>query len=231
MIRTATGLVLTARMLGEGGVVLTVFTEEFGTLSGLVKHASRQRAALAVGNTVMVTQRKRLDHQLGSFTLELLKQPHPGVLENFAALQCLQYMGEVLAKTLPEEQPYPAFYTFTQQFVAEITTDGLWQRLALWELQLLLTLGYGLSLSEDEAVTGEEASPLMYVSPKSGRAVSQTMGAAYADKLLPLPHLFGGPDTEEGQDKAHTFRLTGYFLEQALEGKRLQSRENLLQSL
>ena len=45
-----------------------------------------------------------------------------------------------------------------------------------WELQLLGDLGFGLDLSEC-AATGTDAD-LVYVSPRSGRAVSRDAGQA-----------------------------------------------------
>jgi DNA repair protein RecO (recombination protein O) len=57
---------------------------------------------------------------------------------------------------------------------------------------------------------------LVYVSPKSGRAVSAEAGAPWRDRLLPLPaFLLSGAGLEarpasEALDDA--FRLTGFFL-------------------
>ena len=58
-------------------------------------------------------------------------------------------------------------------------------RYAAWELALLAELGFGLDL-ERCAVTGA-TEDLAWVSPKSGRAVSRAAGAAWAERLLPLP--------------------------------------------
>ena len=55
---------------------------------------------------------------------------------------------------------------------------------------------------------------MIYVSPKSGRAVSRDSGAPYHDRLLPLPGFLGDESPEAGSGAvAEAFRLTGYFLE------------------
>ena len=59
---------------------------------------------------------------------------------------------------------------------------------------------------------------LVFVSPKSGRAVSRAAGAAWRDRLLALPAFLG---EEEGpppsaDDLAAAFALTGFFLERHL---------------
>src|SRR6266704_1161055 len=58
-------------------------------------------------------------------------------------------------------------------------------RAARFELRLLADLGFGLDL--DRCAVSGEAVDLVYVSPKSGRAVSRVAGAPWQDKLLRLP--------------------------------------------
>ena len=66
------------------------------------------------------------------------------------------------------------------------TIASVWPALFVrWELQLLGELGFGLDLSEC-AATGTDAD-LIYVSPRSGRAVSRDAGQPYCDRLLKLP--------------------------------------------
>jgi DNA repair protein RecO (recombination protein O) len=81
-----------------------------------------------------------------------------------------------------------------------------------WELQLLGELGFGLDLSEC-AATGIDVN-LVYVSPRSGRAVSLDAGKPYCDKLLKLPAFLidDAAPFAEG-DIAAGFVLTGHFLE------------------
>lgn len=57
--------------------------------------------------------------------------------------------------------------------------------LCLWERDMLASLGFGLDLSECAATGSLE--DLVYISPRTGRAVSRAEGLPYHDKLLPLP--------------------------------------------
>ena len=75
---------------------------------------------------------------------------------------------------------------------------------------MLSELGYGLDLSVC-TVTGR-TDGLAYVSPKTGRAVTEAGAGAWADKLLPLPDFLvgaGKPDLIGWRDG---LRLTGHFL-------------------
>ena len=81
-----------------------------------------------------------------------------------------------------------------------------------FEMQLLAELGFGLDLSSC-AASGAETD-LIYVSPKSGRAVSRQAGEPWKDKLLVLPEFLreGSGREPSPQDIAAGFELTGFFL-------------------
>ena len=67
--------------------------------------------------------------------------------------------------------------------------------------------------SRQRAATGT-ADELIYVSPKSGRAVSREGGEPWADKLLRLPVFLNDPAVvPSAHDLADGFALTGHFLE------------------
>ncbi|HWK39208.1 MAG TPA: DNA repair protein RecO C-terminal domain-containing protein, partial [Hyphomicrobium sp.] len=84
-----------------------------------------------------------------------------------------------------------------------------------WELALLDELGFGLDLRSCAATGG--ADNLIYVSPKSGRAVSAAAGEEYRDRLLRLPAFLskgrqqGATATDD--DVVAGLMLTGHFLE------------------
>ena len=86
--------------------------------------------------------------------------------------------------------------------------------LVKFELAMLAELGFGLDL-ENCAATGE-TSELIYVSPKSGGAVSRQAGDPWRDRLLRLPAFLR--QSEEGaaywseEDLKDGFALTGRFL-------------------
>ena len=80
---------------------------------------------------------------------------------------------------------------------------------------MLEELGYGLDL-ESCAATGVQQD-LIYVSPKSGRAVSRKAGANWADRMLPLPRFLRAQTaTKEAAEVLDALKTTGYFLEQRL---------------
>lgn len=56
----------------------------------------------------------------------------------------------------------------------------------------------------------------MYVSPKTGRAVSEAGAGEWADRLLPLPPVMRGEGDGEDIEILTALRTTGFFFESKL---------------
>jgi DNA repair protein RecO (recombination protein O) len=118
----------------------------------------------------------------------------------------------VCATALPEREPHPGIFDGLLVLLENLHHDD-WPTLYVkWEVGLLGDLGFGLDLSECAATGTTE--DLIYISPKSGRAVSSNGGMAYKDRLLPLPGFLLSPShrANDMDDIAQGLRLTGFFL-------------------
>jgi DNA repair protein RecO (recombination protein O) len=209
------GVILSVRPHGETGAVLELFTRGHGRHLGLVHggRSRRLRPVLQTGNHLDVTWKARLADHLGHFGVELRKGYAAAVMEDASALAALTSMA-ALARLLPERDPHPNLYEVTLFVLGFLDEPQVWPALVVrWELALLEELGFGLDLASC-AATGTTAD-LVYVSPKSGRAVSGEAGEPYKDRLLALPAFLRGratgPVTEE--DVRAGFALTGHFLD------------------
>jgi DNA repair protein RecO (recombination protein O) len=122
----------------------------------------------------------------------------------------LMAVSTILSGVLPERQAYDEFYRTTEDLLDLLNQPDIWPLAYLhWELELLTVLGYGLDLSKC-AVSGNTDN-LRYVSPRTGRAISEEAAAEWAPKLLYLPPIIvKGPDSADGI--LDGLKLTGYFL-------------------
>lgn len=215
-----TGIVLSARRHGENAAVVSLLTEHHGRHAGLV-HGARGRRARGLyqpGNTLAARWQARLADHLGRYTCELVRARTAVLLDDPPRLAALAAVCALADATLPERHPYPQVYGSALHLLDTLETDARWaETVVRWELALLAELGFGLDLSAC-ASTGR-AEELAYVSPRSGRAVSQEAGAPYAEKLLPLPPFLAHPDQSApaaavpAADVVTGLRLTGWFLE------------------
>lgn len=209
------GILIATAPHGEGGLILDVFTAEHGRRKGLLPGgASRRRAAeMQIGAQLALQWRARLESQLGRFQAEATRMRAGFVLEDALALAALSSAAALIETFVPESDPQPALYQESLRLFNAIADRRDWREAyARWELLLLAELGYGLDLSACAATGG--AQDLIYVSPRSGRAVSREAGAPYRDKLLPLPgflQLDGAPAS--ARDFAEALRTTGFFLD------------------
>jgi DNA repair protein RecO (recombination protein O) len=210
---TDEGIVIGVKRHGEASGILELMTREHGRHLGLVRggFGSRLKPILQTGNSVAATWRARLDEHLGNFTVEGLALRAASFFSSPHAIHGVTHLA-TLMRLLPERDPHAGLYTLFEQILDRLG-DPLWAApmVARFELQLLSELGFGLDLAQC-AATGATAE-LIYVSPKSARAVSRVAGEPWADKMLRLPAFLRDRQAEPaGRDLADGFALTGFFL-------------------
>jgi len=212
---TDEGVILGVRAHGETGAVLELFTRAHGRHLGLV-HGGRSRKLrpiLLTGNHIDATWKARLADHLGHFTLELRQGFAAQIMDDAAALAALTSIA-ALTRLLPERDPHPNLYEVTLFVLGFLDERAVWPALVVrWELALLEELGFGLDLASC-AATGKTAD-LVYVSPRSGRAVSAEAGEPYKGRLLALPAFLRARATGAvtAEDLRAGFALTGHFLD------------------
>jgi DNA repair protein RecO (recombination protein O) len=217
---TDIGIVLGARRHGETSAVAELMTREHGRHLGLVRGGAgvRLKPVLQTGNLVSATWRARIDENLGYYAVEAMDLRAAAYLSAAHALYGLHHLA-ALCRLLPERDPHPPVFDLLAHTIvglgAPLPAAAL---VASFELHLLAELGFGLDL-ESCAATGATAD-LVYVSPRSGRAVSRQAGEPWRDKLLALPAFLlpavpdagGGEGAPSPADLRDGFALTGFFL-------------------
>lgn len=208
------GYILGVRRHGESSVILETMTREHGRYLGLVR-GGRSRAlqpVLQPGNEVQLTWRARIEGHLGHFAVEGLTLHAARLLSSRLALFAMTHVA-ALVRLLPERDPHPGLHEALGHIIEVLGDPAVTPALvARFELEILSDLGFGLDLAVC-AVTGRP-DELIYVSPKSGRAVCREAGAPWHDRLLPLPAFLRGEEgTPSAGDIADALRLTHHFLE------------------
>jgi DNA repair protein RecO (recombination protein O) len=210
-------IVLSVRPHGETSAIVETLTREHGRHTGLVRGGASRRvkAVLQPGNTLHAQWRARLSDHLGNFSLELSLGRTGAMIESRDALLGLNAFTSVASAALPEREPHAPVYAAAEILLDAIMTSDFehWAPLYVrWEAGLLNELGFGLDLSQC-AATGD-FDDLIYVSPKSGRAVSRAAGEAYRERLFPLPPFLLGSQNASptAADIEAGLRLTEHFL-------------------
>jgi DNA repair protein RecO (recombination protein O) len=211
---TDEGIVLGVRRHGETSVILELMTQTRGRHLGLVRGGAgrRLRGVLQPGNSLRATWRARLDEHLGNYAVEALNLRAAGYLTAAHAVHGVTHLA-ALCRLLAEREPHARLHGELEPILDTLEdAAAVAPMVARFELGFLAELGFGLDLSSC-AATGA-AENLIYVSPRSGRAVSAAAGAAYQDKLLRLPAFLNRQaEPASAADLADAFALTGFFLD------------------
>ena len=208
------GLILNFSKYNEKSYILEIFTEEHGKHKGIIRglHSKNKRSIIEPGNEVFATWSGRLETHLGNYNVEPIKLWSSHILQFKDKLSAISSICSLISLTMAERQPNPIIY-FSSKKLIEIVASRRedWIReYVFWEMQLLSEIGYGLDL-ERCAVTSK-SSDLVYVSPSSGRAVTNEGAGDFRNKLLPLPKFMTDFKANyDNDDIYNALNLTEFF--------------------
>lgn len=212
------GIVLARRGHGENGAIVSLLTENNGRQAGYVRGATstKQRGTIECGNLVDARWQSRVDGNLGSLTLELSYGHAARIMQDPLKLAALQSACALCDQALPEREGHAGLFHGFLALLDTMDSDIWAPAYVMWEIALLRELGFSLNLNE--CADGGDAGTLAYVSPKTGRAVSEASAAPYKERLLPLPDFLKPSARHHTDAMSHAnvvtgLNLTHYFME------------------
>ncbi|OPZ76856.1 MAG: DNA repair protein RecO [Alphaproteobacteria bacterium ADurb.Bin438] len=211
------GIIINIRSCGENGAVISVLSENNGIVNGYISKLSNRKNnnLYHISNHVKFSWQSRLEENLGSFSMSLIKgYASIHILDKIKSAM-LMSVASLIYLSFKEREPLNNFYHTTLALFDDLNAKNY----IFWELILLEYSGFGLDLTKC-AATGA-VDDLCFVSPKTGRAVSKEAGIPYKDVLLLLPKFlicdnvdFDVNDIKEG------LNLSGYFLKKHIFNQR-----------
>ena len=214
-------LILAVDKFGDYDAIVHLFTPAQGLARGVVKRGftSKQRPDMQPATLVMANWKARLEQHMGTITLEAKHSYGMRVMADPLKLAAVGSAMSLLRTTLAEHDPHPELYHAVHHFLQHVAAGDnqlIWlSEYVRLEMALLELAGFGLDLTEC-AATGT-TDELVYVSPKSGRAVSRAAGAPYHERMLVLPEFIRENHAADSLDEVvQGMVLTGQFLETRL---------------
>ena len=218
---TDEGILLNTLPQGERSALLQVFTSKRGRHAGIIRNAYSPKIVsnLQPSSQLSLTWASRLEENLGTFKVELIKTRADALIVNRKGLAAFNSLSALCISILAERDPMPELYIETMKLLDKILDQRNWEFFYLnWELKLLSSIGFGLDL-EKCAVT-EVTKDLTYISPKSGKAVCKEVGEKYHSKLLPFPPILRidtPPNFFSYAELIKGLKVTGFFIEKWLD--------------
>ena len=231
-------ILLAVRPHGEHGAVVRALTPADGVQPGFVRggRSRRLRPVLLPGNLIHAEYRSRTEEQLAQLSVELVHSRAPLLGEALPAA-AIEWATALTATALPEGLAYPRLFEALDGVLAAVeaapSARGWAAALVRYELLVLGELGFGLDFSACAATGASE--DLAFVSPRSGRAVSEAGAEGYRDRLLALPAFLLAGGEASWDEIFDGLRLTGHFLARDLlierQAEALAARERLVERL
>jgi DNA repair protein RecO (recombination protein O) len=206
------GIILSKTPLKERNSIVTVFTENHGIYSGVLRQYNKKSGDdLTEGNLVDFFWSARLDEHIGFAKAELVKSYNVHLMINKSKLYAFNSIVSILKASFCEREPHNNLFPRLIQFMDGLKQDFSFEEYIKFELEILKESGYQLQF--DSCVATGVCDELLYVSPKSGQAVSKNAGYPYKDKLLKLPQFLVNDGDINTDSINESFKLTSYFFE------------------
>jgi DNA repair protein RecO (recombination protein O) len=207
------GIIINVSHYSETSAIVNILTRNHGRMSGLLKGAFKKKAGLIQpGNHISFSWRAKSESNLGSlYFVDLIKNHFVMFMNDILRLYALQSACSLCNLTLPEKHPYPAVFDGLTSLLDSLDIDDYMAVYVFWEMGLLKSLGFEIDLSHCVACGCTDN--LIYVSPRSAKAVCAEDGEQYKDKLFALPEFLLEKKSPKLQDILDGLTLTGYFLE------------------
>lgn len=211
------GLLLRIQPHGESNLIATFFTHDHGLATGYIR--TNKKYPLQAGNLYHIRNKSRLDSHLGLYTVEQHETFAPimcAALISPIKLACINAIRTLLITSLIDHDFKDTFYLNLKHYIHGICMHNNFGYYVLFEKDLLMHCGFGLDLSRC-AVTNVREN-LAYVSPKTGRAVTEAVGEPYKDQLFHLPApLHMAIERWNKADIVDGLNITGHFLTRMLQ--------------
>lgn len=228
------GYIIKLRNQGEKSLIATLVCPEHGKIVGFINgaHSKRGLGVYQLGNYISFNAYARVaENMLSLKGVELVEAHTADFMLNTDKIEALSSLCRLLDVCVAENDNLGRFYKVVKDFFKHINDDNWLVYYSYFEYYLLDFLGVGLDISEC-AVTGKTEG-LSYVSPKTGRAVCEEIGAPYKDKLYAYPQYIVDKNYRPKRaEVANLLAMTGGFLtKNFLAGHNLQlpeKRANLL---
>ncbi|MBR1756307.1 MAG: DNA repair protein RecO [Alphaproteobacteria bacterium] len=208
------GYIIKIRNHGEKSAIVTLVCPKLGKIVAYANGALSKRSlgVYQLGNYISFNAYARVEENMLSLKgVELICSHAADFMLNSDKIEALISMSRLLDVCVAENDDLGRFFGVIDDFFKHLNEPNWLVYYSFFEFYLLDFLGIGLDISEC-AVTGSHNN-LRYISPKTGRAVCEQVGAPYRDKLYDYPQYIVEQNyLPKMADVANVLEMTGNFL-------------------
>lgn len=211
------GIIIACSKFGDTGLVVKILSREHGIIKGLVKGQKRNSNITQAGNFVHFVWSARLSEHLGLLSLSL-ERAYPLInFSNYQKILSISSICSLIDILLPERDNSANIYDKFIEYLNGITGHNWLKDYVMLELFILEKTGFGFDFVRC-AVSGNEGN-VIYISPKTGVAISKEVGEPYKSRLFIIPTFFLEEMAENTENQPCSMQeiidgleITRYFL-------------------
>ena len=209
------GIILSKNYYQESKFILKTYTRSYGVCKFIISSDIKKNNSLQESSLLSLYMKSE-PKSLSIPKIELSKAYGNLVINDyikvFAVKSILSHLINCLHEKIKDEELFDKVVEYFDKIVYEF---NFYDYIAL-ELMILGRSGYGLSI--DTCGVSGAADGLIYVSPKTGKAISYNVGKDYHDKLIALPSFINEKiNTKNKVDIENALKLTGYFFDRYIK--------------
>jgi len=215
------GIVLSSQKIGESSIIVSCITNDNGIISGIVKIRKDKGSNLFErGNLLRLGYYSR-DGTLGVITGEELKCYMLNAMHNGSKMHMILSVCSMISMLFRDGNyiDFNDLFDRVRDFfdhllkIPDITITSFVKLIRIY-LHIMGEAGYGLDLSKCVATGIQNIEELVYLSPKSGAAVSRSAGILYEKKMFKLPKFFlkENVDGTGASDIINGFEMVSHFM-------------------
>ena len=144
------GYLLSKRKFRENANIVSVFTNSFGKVSGIVYggNSRKIRNYLQISNKIFVFYSSKNQNNIGYFKTELVEVVSPKYFNDKKKTSALLSLTSILNLLLPDSQSYKNIYLSLENLIKNFSQER-WDYFYInWELNLIKELGFDTNLEQ-----------------------------------------------------------------------------------
>ena len=145
------GFIISKRKFRENAIIIEVFTNNFGRVSGIVYGGNSRKIKnyLQLVNKIHIVYKSKNESKSGYFTTELVEAISAKYFNNRKKILCLNGLSSILKILLPENQSQKKIYNSLSTFLNNFNEKNWLKNYLYWEINLINNLGFGFEIDEN----------------------------------------------------------------------------------
>lgn len=165
------GYLLGKKKFRENAVIISVFTQNFGKINGIVYGGTSRKIKnyLQIGNKIFIIHNSKNRNKLGYLKTEIIEPISPKYFDDKKKSYLLLSIAELLNSLLPDEESYTNIYLSLNDLISNLDNKNWPLVYTFWEVNLIKELGFGFNVEKtnsNEEVIATNIDNVTYKVPK-----------------------------------------------------------------